>query len=76
MTELHPGIMACGCQSRNKWSLPNVMQAWDVKRLYFDREQKPDKFDDMGVSWEKDFDTFLSKCDIVTINVPLTDSTK
>lgn len=52
------------------------MQAWDVKRLYFDREQKPDKFDDMGVSWEKDFDTFLSKCDIVTINVPLTDSTK
>ena len=53
-----------------------MLQPWGVTRLYFDREQKPDKFDDMGVTWEKDLDSLLSKCDIVTVNVPLTDSTK
>ncbi|EIE20521.1 formate dehydrogenase [Coccomyxa subellipsoidea C-169] len=52
------------------------LEPWGVTRLYFDREQKPDKFDDMGVTWEKDLDSLLSKCDIVTVNVPLTDSTK
>ena len=52
------------------------MQPWDVKRLYYDRHQKPDRFDKMGVQWESNLDSFLSKCDVVTINVPLTDSTR
>ncbi len=53
-----------------------AVQPWDVKRLYYDRHQKADRFDKMGVEWEEDLNSFLSKCDIVTINVPLTDSTR
>ena len=53
-----------------------AMQPWDVKRLYYDRHQKADRFDKMGVQWEKDLNSFLPECDVVTINVPLTDSTR
>ncbi|KAK9917332.1 hypothetical protein WJX75_003190 [Coccomyxa subellipsoidea] len=52
------------------------LKPWDVKRLYYDRHQKADRFDKMGVQWEKDLNSFLPECDVVTINVPLTDSTR
>ena len=53
-----------------------MVQAWDVKRVYYDRHQKADRFDKNGIEWEKDLHSFMAKCDIVTINVPLTDQTR
>lgn len=51
------------------------VQGWDVKRLYFGRHNKPD-MDEEGVELVKDLDDFLKQCDVVSINVPLTDKTK
>ena len=43
--------------------------------LYYGRHQKP-KADELGAKFEPNFDKFLSKCDIITINCPLTDKTR
>ncbi|KAK9917019.1 hypothetical protein WJX75_000031 [Coccomyxa subellipsoidea] len=64
-----------------EWDVPAIAQkAYDIKgktvgtagggRIAYEVMKRLEAWD------EKDFDTFLSKCDIVTINVPLTDSTK
>lgn len=52
-----------------------LVQGWDVKRLYFGRHNKPD-MDKEGVELVKDLDQFLKQCDVVSINVPLSDKTK
>ena len=46
-----------------------------MKRLYFGRHNKPD-MDKEGVELVKDLDEFLKQCDVVSINVPLSDKTK
>ena len=46
-----------------------------MKRLYFGRRNKP-ACDEEGVELIKDLDEFLGQCDVVTVNVPLTDKTK
>ena len=51
------------------------VQGWDVKRVYFGRHNKPD-MDNEGVTLIKDLDDFLKQCDVVSINVPLSDKTK
>ncbi len=50
-------------------------QGWDVKRVYFGRRNKPD-MDEEGVELIKDLDEFLKQCDVVSINVPLSEKTK
>ena len=52
-----------------------VRQGWDVKRLYFGRRNKP-AMDEEGVTLEKDMEKFLGQCDVVAVNVPLSDKTK
>ncbi|BDA50598.1 Formate dehydrogenase, mitochondrial [Coccomyxa sp. Obi] len=37
------------------------LEAWDVKRIYYDRHQKADRFDKNGIEWEKDLHSFMSK---------------
>ena len=51
------------------------MQGWDINRLYFslDRSEQLDK---EGVEFCDNLDDFLGRCDVVSINVPLTDKTK
>ncbi|KAL0033197.1 hypothetical protein WJX79_009035 [Trebouxia sp. C0005] len=51
------------------------LRGWDVKRVYFGRHNKPD-MDEEGVELIKDLDEFLKQCDVVSINVPLSDKTK
>ena len=46
-----------------------------MKRLYFGRRNKPD-MDGEGVELVKDLDDFLKRCDVVSINLPLSDKTK
>ena len=53
----------------------HIMQGFDVKRLYFGRHNKPD-MDKEGVELVKDLDDFLKQCDVVSINLPLSDKTK
>ena len=67
--DLHPFGQSCG--DLMEW----VAQGWDVKRLYFGRHNKPD-MDNEGVTLVKDLDEFLKQCDVVSINVPLSDKTK
>ena len=50
-------------------------QAWDVNLLYYGRHRKS-HVDELGAGFEDNLDSFLGKCDIVTINVPLTDKTR
>ena len=50
-------------------------QGWDVKRLYYGRHNKPD-MDEEGVELVKDLDDFLKQCDVVSINLPLSEKTK
>lgn len=57
------------------WLMELDAQGWDVKRLYFGRHNKPD-MDNEGVTLVKDLDEFLKQCDVVSINVPLSDKTK
>lgn len=51
------------------------MQGFDVKRLYFGRRPK-EALDKEGVTLVKDLEEFLGQCDVVTVNVPLTDKTR
>lgn len=51
------------------------MQGWNVKRVYYARHQKP-AMDELGVEFVDDLDKFLGMCDLVTVNVPLTDATR
>ena len=53
----------------------SAAQGFDVKRLYFGRHNKPD-MDKEGVKLETDLDNFLKQCDVVSINLPLSDKTK
>jgi formate dehydrogenase len=51
------------------------LKTWNVKRLYFGRHNK-ENMDEDGVELVKDMDEFLKQCDVVTINVPLTEKTR
>ena len=51
------------------------VQGWDVKRVYYGRHNKPD-MDNEGMKLIKDLDEFLKQCDVVSINVPLSNKTK
>jgi len=51
------------------------LKTWNVKRLYYGRHNKKN-MDEDGVELVKDLDEFLKQCDVVTINVPLTDKTR
>ena len=52
-----------------------MLQGFDVKRLYYGRHNKPD-MDNEGVELLTDLDEFLKRCDVVSINLPLSDKTK
>ncbi len=42
-----------------------MLQGWEPKELlYYGRHQKPE-IEELGVKFERDFDAFLSKCDVV-----------
>eukprot|EP00877_Chromochloris_zofingiensis_P002167 jgi/Chrzof1/11951/Cz06g15230.t1 len=51
------------------------LKDWDIKRLYYARHDKGD-MDELGAQLVEDLDDFLGQCDVVTINLPLTDKTK
>ena len=51
------------------------VQSWDVNLLYYGRHRKSN-CDELGAGYESDLYTFLGKCDVITINVPLTDKTR
>lgn len=53
----------------------STIQDWDIKRLYYARHDKGD-MDELGAQLVEDLDDFLGQCDVVTINLPLTDKTK
>ena len=52
-----------------------LLQSFDCKLMYFDREEKS-HFKDIGCEYKKDMVDLLGQCDVVTINVPLTNSTR
>lgn len=70
---MHLGL-ACTCVV-NALCMNIYAQGWDVKRVYYGRHNKPD-MDKEGVELVKDLDEFLKQCDVVSINVPLSDKTK
>ena len=51
------------------------LQGWDVNRLYYNLEPS-EPMDKEGVEFCDNLENFLGKCDVVTINLPLTDQTK
>jgi formate dehydrogenase len=51
------------------------LKPFGVDLYYLDRKENP-AMEDLGVQLVKDIDEFLGKCDVVTINVPLTKQTK
>ena len=48
-------------------------QPFDVKRVYYARHDKGDVY---GAQWIQDQDEFMRMCDVITLNVPLTDATR
>ena len=61
--------------TRKQIKMGSLLQDFDVKRLYYGRHNKPD-MDNEGVELLTDLDEFLKRCDIVSINLPLSDKTK
>ena len=61
--------------TRKQIKMGSLLQGFDVKRLYYGRHNKPD-MDNEGVELLTDLDEFLKRCDIVSINLPLSDKTK
>ncbi len=52
-------------------------QPFDCKLLYYARHaMAKEKEDQSGAKWESDLDKFLQECDVVSINVPLSDKTR
>ena len=51
------------------------LQDFGVTTLYYGRHRKP-KAEELGAKFEPDLDKFLSACDVITINCPLTDKTR
>lgn len=51
------------------------MQPWGVELLYYARREKP-ALEEMGVELVTELEQFVSRCDVVTINLPLTDKTR
>eukprot|EP00891_Asterochloris_glomerata_P003956 jgi/Astpho2/3956/Aster-01132 len=51
------------------------LAGWKVKRLYHSRHQHTE-LEKLGVQHTPDWDTFLKSCDVITINMPLTDKTR
>ena len=52
-----------------------MLQEWGVTMLYYGRHRKQNA-DELGAQFEPDLDKFLAKCDVITINCPLTDKTR
>ena len=60
------------------WMVNNdilLLQNWDCNLLYYGRHEKP-AMKEIGVKLVTDLDEFVSQCDLITINVPLTDKTR
>ena len=68
-------VLALTCYLATLMSYVHIVQGFDVKRLYFGRHNKPD-MDKEGVELVKDLHEFLKQCDVVSINLPLSDKTK
>lgn len=51
------------------------LKPFGVKMYYLDRRENP-KMEELGVELVKELDDLLPKCDVITINVPLTKSTR
>eukprot|EP00271_Cylindrocystis_brebissonii_P016379 TRINITY_DN39880_c0_g1_i1.p1 TRINITY_DN39880_c0_g1~~TRINITY_DN39880_c0_g1_i1.p1 ORF type:complete len:439 (-),score=84.63 TRINITY_DN39880_c0_g1_i1:23-1339(-) len=56
-------------------SLLERLKPFNIKMLYYARH-KNDEADALGAKWESDMGEFLKKCDVVSLNVPLSDKTK
>jgi formate dehydrogenase len=53
------------------------LKPFDCKLLYYARHaMAKEKEDQSGAKWESDLDKFLQECDVVSINVPLSDKTR
>ena len=51
------------------------MQPRNVELLYYARHEKP-AMTEMGVELVKNLEEFVARCDVVTINILLTDKTR
>lgn len=53
-----------------------VQKGWEANELiYYGRHEKQ-PMTEMGITFESDLDKFLGKCDVVVVNVPLSDKTR
>ena len=50
-------------------------QGFDCELLYYGRHEK-EPMKKLGVPLVTDLDEFASRCDVITVNVPLTDKTR
>ena len=50
-------------------------QGFDCELLYYGRHEK-ESMKKLGVPLVTDLDEFASRCDVITVNVPLTDKTR
>lgn len=68
------GTVGCG---RIGKLLLERLKAFKCNLLYYDKFSAGAQFEEeTGATWEKDLDTMLPKCDVVVMNVPLTEKTK
>ena len=52
-----------------------LAQGFDCELLYYGRHEK-ESMQELGVPLVTDLDEFASRCDVITVNVPLTDKTR
>lgn len=52
-----------------------LRQGFDCELLYFGRHEK-EPMKELGVPLVTDLDEFARRCDVITVNVPLTDKTR
>ena len=52
------------------------MQGFGCKLVYYGRHEKPAMKELGGVEFEPDLEAFVGRCDIITINISLTNKTR
>ncbi|KAH7292304.1 hypothetical protein KP509_29G061300 [Ceratopteris richardii] len=68
------GTVGCGRIGRE---LLKRLKAFNCNLLYHDRFSMGEKFEkETGAKWEENLQEMLPKCDVIVINVPLTEKTK
>ncbi len=53
-----------------------TVQGFGCKLVYYGRHEKPAMKELGGVEFEPDLEAFVGRCDIITINIPLTNKTR